>query len=388
MSLTLVPPRDGRSTKYSIRGKLRIGDRVVSINETTGLANRELAEAYRIRREAEELQKLLFGARASVTFAKAAVAYLEKVRPGARHRDAINGYQRKDGTVGPNLIDDIGDRLVNEIDQNTIDEIVHKRFRGAKPGTLVRALIGPLTQVLNFAHRRKWCDPPKFERPSFDDRRSRWARPEEVARLLVAAHRLRPLLVFLLLSGARLGEALPLDWADVDLAARWMVFRNTKRNKQGEDHPGEDRGVPIHPQLAVVLANLPTGPGGERTGPVFKSHLGKAYAIANRQGGGQIKTGWAMTVTRAGIADLRVHDLRHTFATRLRHTGADEQLRDEIMGHASTKMGRRYAHVPRPELLAAIDKLPALDMPAPDMAPLGVENAPGVENAWSRFAQK
>jgi integrase len=375
MPLTLVPPRKGRSANYTVRGRVRVGNKVSKpINETTGIADFELAEAFRAKLQAKIQEELLFGARASVRFADAAVMYLEKVRPGSRHRDAINGYRRKDGTVGPNLIDDIGDRLVSEIDQNTIDEIVEKRFRDAKPGTIVRGLIGPLSQVLNFAARRKWCDSPKFERPKFDDRRSRWARPDEVVRLLAASHRLRPLIVFLLLSGARLSEALRLDWDDVDLSARWMVFRNTKRKKRGEDQPGEDRGVPIHPQLVTELANLP----GERTGAVFKSHLGKAYAVAQRQGGGQIKTGWAMTLRRAGIADLRVHDLRHTFATRLWQTGCDEQLRDEIMGHASTRMGRRYAHVPRPELIAAIDRLPPLDLPPAQFEP--------VENTWRHSA--
>jgi len=359
MPLTLVPPCKGRSRNYTVRGAIRVGDRGRNINKTTGLADRELAEAYRIQLEAKVLKELLFGPRASVTFAQAAVTYLEKVRPGARHRDAINGYQRRDLTVGPNLIDDIGNRLVSEIDQNTVDEIARKRLQGAKPATVVRSVIGPLTQVLNFAARRKWCDPPKFERPVFNDKRMRWTPREEAERLIAGAGRLRPLIVFLLLSGARLSEALHLDWDDVDLRARWMVFRNTKRNKRGDDHPGEDRGVPIHPQLIAVLANLP----GPRTGPVFKTPAGKAYAISERHGG-QIKTGWAMTLKRAGIRDLRVHDLRHSFATYLRQTGCEERLQDEIMGHASTKMGRRYAHVPRPELIAAIDKILLLNLPA------------------------
>jgi integrase len=360
MSLTLVSPRKGLSKNYRIRGRLRVGEKFVDIDETTGLADRGLADAYRIQREAEELRKLVFGARASVSFAEAAVSYVETRKPGQRQRDAIVGYQRKDGTVAPNLVDDIGHLLVSEIDQNTLDEIARARFAGVKPGTVVRSLIGPLTAVLHFAAIRKWCDRPEFERPKFDDQRKRWAPRDEAERLIRAAHRLRALIIFLILSGARLSEALRLQWPDVELPARWMVFRNTKRNKQGVDQPGEDRGVPIHPQLVVVLANLP----GARTGAVFKSHLGKPYTIPKRQGGGQIKTGWDMTLARAGIEDLHVHDLRHTFATYLRQTGCDEQLRDEIMGHASTAMGRRYAHVPRPELIAAIDKIPPLDLPA------------------------
>jgi integrase len=357
MPLTLVPPRKGSSPYYRIRGTVAGKYR----NRSTKTADWSLAEAVRIQEENRLLQEAVFGPRASRTFAEAAVIYIDTKKPGQRQIDAIVGYQRKDGKIGPNLVDYIGDKLVSEIDQNTVDDIARKRFRGAKPGTVVRALIGPLTAVLNFAAKRKWCDRPQFDRPQFDDQRKRWATREEADRLVGAAQRLQPLIIFLLLSGARLGsEALRLKWSEVDLAARWMVFRNTKRNKQGEYQPGEDRGVPIHPQLVLVLANLP----GEHKGPVFKTPAGQAYAIPNRQGGGQIKTGWAMTLKRAGIEDLHVHDLRHTFATYLRQTGCDEQLRDEIMGHASSKMGRRYAHVPRPELIAAIDKIPALAVPA------------------------
>jgi len=356
MSLTLVPPRRGYSPYYRIRGT--VAGRY--INETTKAEDRALAEAIRIQRENQILQEAVFGPRASRTFAEAALTYIDTRKPGQRQIDAIVGYRRQDGTLGPNLVDDVGDKLVSKIDQNTVDEIARRRFRGAKPGTLVRSLIGPMTAVLNFAAKRKWCDRPELERPDFDDQRKRWATREEAERLVGAAQRLQPLIIFLLLSGARLSEALRLKWSDVDLTARWIVFRNTKRNKRGEDQPGEDRGVPIHPQLLAVLANLP----GPRSGAVFKTHLGTAYAIPQRQGGGQIKTGWAMTLARAGIEDLHVHDLRHTFATYLRQTGCDEQLRDEIMGHASSKMGRRYAHVPRPELIAAIDKLPPLELPA------------------------
>ena len=140
-----------------------------------------------------------------------------------------------------------------------------------------------------------------------------------------------------------------LEWRDVDLGGRWLVFRNTKN--------GEDRGVPIHSDLSIELANLP----GDRVGRVFRTHRGLPYADHETYGGGgQIKKAWATTCSRGGIVDLRPHDLRHTFLTWLTMAGVHEQVRDEIMGHASTDMGRRYSHVPREALLQAIDKLASM----------------------------
>src|SRR5262249_22772989 len=157
-----------------------------------------------------------------------------------------------------------------------------------------------------------------------------------------------------MLTGARLSEALKLQWPDVNLQQRWLVFRGTKRNKKprtrramrrDDDRGGEDRGVPIHPQLQMALANLPAD---HSEGPVFKTRFGRAYAEKRRPGGGQIKRAWAGVCGRAGVTNLTPHDLRHTCSTWLLMAGVDEQVRDEIIGHASSKMGRRYSHVPRP----------------------------------------
>lgn len=63
------------------------------------------------------------------------------------------------------------------------------------------------------------------------------------------------------------------------------------------------------------------------------------------------------------MADLHIHDLRHTCATWLVMAGVSEEVRDEILGHASSETGRRYAHVPRPLLMEAIDQLPDRAVP-------------------------
>jgi integrase len=291
----------------------------------------------------------------------------------------VIGRPRKDGTVSPNLVDDLGDKPVAQIDQSDVDRIIKQRFRNHRPGSVQRFLITPLSAVLNHAAKRKWCDRPAFNRPKYKDKRKRWASYEECDRLLAAtvsvdkccaknvriwqASYLRTLILFLMLTGCRISEALQLDWEDVDMGARWLVFRNTKRDKHGEDQLGEDRGVPIHRQLVVALANLPVLADGKRRGRVFRTADGQPYTDREVDGrGGRINKAWNRACKDAGIGDLHIHDMRHTCATHLVMREVGDAVRDEILGHDSTETGRRYAHVPRPLLLEAIDRLPERQM--------------------------
>src|SRR5260370_284387 len=164
MPLTLVPPREGRSRNWSIRGTVRGS----YISETTGVASRELAEAIRIKRENQLLEESVFGARASRRFAEAVIEYIEATKPRGTQRDMLIGRVRRDGSVAPCLVGDFGGRLCSAIDQAAVDAVIRKRFAGKQPGTVQRDLLTPLTAVLRFAAKRKWCDVPIFERPGLD----------------------------------------------------------------------------------------------------------------------------------------------------------------------------------------------------------------------------
>lgn len=349
MSLTLVAPRKGRSTNYRIRGTVR----GIPVDETTGTSDKTLADAIRIKRAAQLLEESVLGPRVGRRFSEAALGYCEKVQPGVSQFEAIMGRTRRNGTLSPCLVSDLGTYLCSQITQDVVDGVIRKRFADSSPATVVRSFLTPLIAVLTWASKREWCSPPKFERPAQPRPRSMWLDYDQADRLLAACSpHLYRLVLFLLLSGARLGEALSLKWVDVDLGQGWAVFRNTKRGKRG-GRDGEDRGIPLHPQLVVMLANLRRPMGQEH---VFLSPHDEPYF----EGGSPIKTAWKATLARAGLdPELHVHDLRHTFATWLLLARVSEQVRDEIMGHASSAMGRRYAHVPRPEAVEAVQTLPS-----------------------------
>ena len=333
MPLKLVRYRQ-RGPNWYIRGTLR----GVHVFETTGVADRTAAETVVARRQSEILDEATTG-RKRRRFIEAALIYMET--PGR----AI-GERRY---VMP-LVDAWGNKWCDEIGQSDMDRFVRDRYQKAKPSTVLRQAITPATAVLNVAARRKWCAEPSFERPAQRalGRRDVWFTQQEAAGIVDAAGlHVGRVILFLCMTGARVSEAVYLDWADVDLASNWAIFRNTKRH-------GEDRGVPLHPQVVAMLANL-----RHRQGPVFLTPKGKPYVDRHKLAGGQIKTGWRMALARAGMphegGDGRTpHACRHSFSTWLLRAGASEYVKDRIMGHASSAMGRRYSHVAQDDARQAI----------------------------------
>jgi integrase len=117
------------------------------------------------------------------------------------------------------------------------------------------------------------------------------------------APHLRPPVVFPLETGARLFEALYLNWRHVDLAGAYVSFVPTTLRGIEND---EVRGVPLHHWLVQELRH--------GRSMVFRTPAGLAYAKKD-SGGGQIKTALNGACRRAGIVDFNSHDRRHTWAT-------------------------------------------------------------------------
>lgn len=136
-----------------------------------------------------------------------------------------------------------------------------------------------ITAIMRHAARRKWCDRPELERIRQPRGRTAWLSPAEASALDAAlAPHLRPLCHFILCTGARLAEAIELDWQDVRLGDRLVIFRDTKS--------GHDRVAHLPDAAVVLLANLPAEADGSRKGRVFRRPDGEAYADKGRQEGG------------------------------------------------------------------------------------------------------
>jgi len=183
---------------------------------------------------------------------------------------------------------------------------------------------------------------PVIRLSRLDNARTRALSFEEEDRLMLALEQ-RPwisdLVTFLLGTGARLGEALGLDWTDVDLSVCRVTFFVTKN--------GDQRCIPLPPFVTVLLVRMSRSALGG--GAVFRGPYGTPYKRPH----GAFRS----ACERAGIEDLRIHDLRHTYATRLVQRGVSLYKVGKLLGHRDVRMTQRYAHLNVEDLAADVEVL-------------------------------
>lgn len=299
MPLTVRRRRD--TGTLAITGTLALPDGSrVRVRQRAQTDSPALAREEAATLEARLLRDAWLGRRAvSATFGQAVESYLLAAPRGLGTKARLR-----------RLLLAIGDLDLDRLDQLVVDSARDRMFNGpVTPATSLRELVAPLRAVLNHAARRQWCAVPRFEVPKLRPGRTLYLTPAEAERLVAAAApHLRPLLVFLIGTGARLSEALDLEWREVDLAGARVIFWETKG--------GRRRVASLPPRIVATLAELP-----HREGAVFRwrrrNGAWLAYADKARQGGGQIKSGWRGALKRSGLESTGVtpHDLRHTYAS-------------------------------------------------------------------------
>jgi integrase len=143
---------------------------------------------------------------------------------------------------------------------------------------------------------------------------------------LASAWYLRPLIVLAIETGMRRGELLSIRWKDVDQTTRTIRILKTKN--------GHSRTVPLTPKAVEILASLEKK--DERVLPVTPN---------------AVRLAWERLRKRAGIVDLRLHDLRHEAVSRFFEYGLTVPEVALISGHRDPRMLSRYTHL-RPEKVA------------------------------------
>ena len=323
-----------RSNCWYLRGTIR-GQAVF---ETTGTDDRAAAEAIRIKREHELLQRSVFGAGATITFLEAAVSYLE-----------AGGEARFLGRLNPDtgkwslLIGHFGTVPLAKIGQAETDDAARALCPRAGNATRKRHVYVPLCAVLNHAAGKWKIRVEKIKHPRVKQVPVTWAPPDYVAKLLPHCDPpLRRFVLVIVYTGARLSEALRLSWeSDVDLDGRTLTLSRTKNGEMRTAH------IP-----APLLAELKRVPKAEREGRLFhwsdKSHIHRPLRTACK---------------KAGLAYLSPHKLgRHTFATWLRrYAGRDLRGLMEDGGWKSVNSVLRYAHVVPGETARAVEMLPSVE---------------------------
>lgn len=143
----------------------------------------------------------------------------------------------------------------------------------------------------------------------------------------------------LILTGCRLGEIRTLQWSFIK--GNRVEFPNTKTGY---------KRVPFNKDAMFILGQVPKVEGN-------------AYVICGSVEGQPIinlQKSWRRVRVRSGLADVRIHDLRHTFASHAVMGGTPLALVGKLLGHSQIATTMRYAHLADTELAEATDSIGSL----------------------------
>lgn len=266
-----------------------------------------------------------------------------------RYMPFVKGYKRSwrsdDSYLRNHLLPAFGKKHLDEITKHDVIQFHHgMRAKNYALGTCNRCLI-LLRYAMNLAVR--WEIPGFKSNPTkdvalFDDhagKKERYLSKKEAQRLYEAVRQsentmLQYIIPMLILTGARKREVLDAKWEDFDIDRKQWRIPTTKA--------GKPRHVPMSDGVLQLLASVP--------------HDDCPWVFANsktRKPYVSIFTSWDTARTKAGLADVRIHDLRHSFASFLVNAGRSLYEVQKILGHTQIKTTQRYAHLSPDTLIDA-----------------------------------
>ena len=346
MPLKPVPPRQGKSPYWSIRGTyLGIYVDRSARTDRRSLVMRQIRELERRIERGEFPEKRTEPG--APTFLSAALAYL-KARPQSRKRARYVGQ----------LIAHFGETPLTAIDQQSADSAAIALYPGVTPASRNTYLYTPLSAILHHAGVNIVLARPKGAKGRVV---TDHLDPPDAFAIIAAAEafdrRFAMLLKFLLFTGCRLGEALAIRRREHVRLDERRVWIATSKN-------GEPRDVRLREDLCAALASYI---GDDRDGRLFPFHQGghMKHLLTRAKLGAlglscptRRPKGWRPPPHR--FAFVNFHTFCHTWATWMRrYGGLDLQGLVATGRWRSAKSAARYAHVVAREEWARVERLPA-----------------------------
>jgi integrase len=334
------PKRNGHTSKYYVCEFVYQGKR---FQESTGATSRTVAKAYEERRKAE-LERAAAGlptdqkASRIRTVSEVIKPYLEGYKLNHRPKSVLFAQGRL-AQVEKHL----GSVLLSDLREERVRGYIRQRQGDGVSGRTINMELGELSRAIGHPWSLLW---PKVRKQ--EERR-------DVGRALSVAEQKRLLdglrdrrtphlptfIPMLLLTGMRAGEALSLTWGQVDLMGKTLTVGRAKTSN------GTGRMIPINGDLASILALHRAWFEDHFGEPRPEQHLfpwGKPVPSDPTRHATDITWGWDQLRKGTGVS-CRLHDLRHTFATRLAENGVSESTMLALMGHMSRSMLERYSHI-------------------------------------------
>jgi integrase len=250
-------------------------------------------------------------------------------------------YERTRGVVEGHLKAAFGTVKLADIRRPDVQRYVTERSGEVSPGTVAKEL-NVLKHLLKLAV--EWelipLNPAQgVKGPKVPPGRVRYLQPGELRALLeTCPDWLRPIAGLLVATGMRRSEVLALRWLDVDRVGERVLLPQTKN--------GDGRVVYLNRLACQVLDSLRSGAPMSCVFPATEDVTPNRVSVA-----------FLRACRKVGIADFRLHDLRHTAGSWLRMSGADLQDVADLLGHRDLRMTRRYSHLSPAHLSAAVKRL-------------------------------
>ena len=283
--------------------------------------------------------------RAAPTMAELGKRYLAEHASRKRVRSAANDISMLNAIVLPRL----GQVKVEDVRRADLAAL-HREVSAKTPIQANRAL-ALLSKMLSLAvaWEMRGDNPAIGIERNPENKRERFLTPPELARLNEAlsthGHRASADAIrLLLLTGARRGEILGATWSQFDLEAG-VWTKPAATTKQKKTHR-----VPLN---AAALALLRELKARSTSSALFPGRGGNAFQ-------GELKRSWASVCKAAQLEGLRLHDLRHSFASFLASSGLSLPTIGALLGHTQPATTHRYAHLLDSALREATERVGAL----------------------------
>jgi integrase len=315
----------------------------IKLRESTGETELEAAERYLVKRIQEIRKEVVYGERRERTFDEAAARYIDEYD----HKRSIE----RDIVTLKAIMPYIGNMELRMIHSGSFDRYIKDRkAEGIKAGTLNRDM-AIVRRVLNLAakqwrddHGRPWVDTA----PSFPPIQGAKRKP-------------RPI------SGPeqdRLIKNMPVYLADMSLFGLHTGLRDQEICGMRWDHEREVSGLDAS---VFIITEERAKNACERIVPlnavarsIVNKYRGQSDYVFNLKGNRLDRMNnraWRKAREAAGLPEVRVHDLRHTFGMRLRAAGVGLEDRQDLLGHHNGNMTTHYSKVEIARLIECVELL-------------------------------
>ncbi len=279
--------------------------------------------------------------------------------------DLADRYQREHAEVKKKASSAKADRrywemhVLPRLGQRKVAEVPRADIAGlhaamaAKP-YLANRVLALLSKAFNLAEVWGWrpdsSNPSRHIERYREEKRERFLSEEELGRLSAALRQAEreqteppPVVAavrLLILTGCRVGEILKLRWTEVDFERRCLRLSDTKTGR---------RTVPLNAAAAQVLVDIDRD--GENPWVIRGAKRGRHLYTLSRP--------WERIRERAGLDDVRLHDLRHTFASIGAAAGLSLPVIGKLLGHTQVTTTQRCAHLADDPVRRASEKVGA-----------------------------